>query len=365
MGSVNLDNTGSGSAITLSSDGTSLLLDGTAIGGGGADLYAESLSGATSPTATGTNSVAIGSDAQATATNGSIAFGTATRATGNANVAIGYQANAAGVGALATGYLANAAADFSTAVGRNAKTATGSNATALTNSYASGANSFAAAIASNSSSYGASGANSVAMGSLAKATGIYSVTMGGSSNQATSTGSAILGGFSNTASGSYSRAGGLNALADEYGEDVWANGNIASQGDAQTGKVVLRTTSYSGAGVRILYSDGSSLRWTISNNSAYIFTAMFVARRKASEGTESAAIKFEGLLRKEGNDASITLVSSAKTIISNAPGWTVQIFDSPGSSGEDNGGLDVVFFDSNGWNIYCVCTIEYTKVAYA
>ena len=35
MGSVNLDNTGSGSAITLSSDGTSLLLDGTAIGGGG------------------------------------------------------------------------------------------------------------------------------------------------------------------------------------------------------------------------------------------------------------------------------------------------------------------------------------------
>lgn len=35
MGSVNLDNTGSGNAITLSSDGTSLLLNGTAIGGGG------------------------------------------------------------------------------------------------------------------------------------------------------------------------------------------------------------------------------------------------------------------------------------------------------------------------------------------
>jgi hypothetical protein len=38
MGSVNLDNTGSGSAITLSSDGTSLLLDGTAIGGGASFL---------------------------------------------------------------------------------------------------------------------------------------------------------------------------------------------------------------------------------------------------------------------------------------------------------------------------------------
>jgi len=35
MGAVNLDNTGSGAAITLSSDGTDLLLDGTPIGGGG------------------------------------------------------------------------------------------------------------------------------------------------------------------------------------------------------------------------------------------------------------------------------------------------------------------------------------------
>ena len=35
MGSVNIDNTGSGADVTLSSDGTDLLLDGTAIGGGG------------------------------------------------------------------------------------------------------------------------------------------------------------------------------------------------------------------------------------------------------------------------------------------------------------------------------------------
>ena len=36
MGSINLDNTGSGGEINLSSDGTSLLLDGSAVGGGGA-----------------------------------------------------------------------------------------------------------------------------------------------------------------------------------------------------------------------------------------------------------------------------------------------------------------------------------------
>ena len=35
MGSINIDNTGTGADVTLSSDGTDLLLDGTAIGGGG------------------------------------------------------------------------------------------------------------------------------------------------------------------------------------------------------------------------------------------------------------------------------------------------------------------------------------------
>ena len=35
MGSINLKHTGSGSAIALSSDGTNLLLNGTAVGGGG------------------------------------------------------------------------------------------------------------------------------------------------------------------------------------------------------------------------------------------------------------------------------------------------------------------------------------------
>ena len=43
MGSINLKHTGSGSAIALSSDGTSLLLNGTAIGGGGGSSHAMEL----------------------------------------------------------------------------------------------------------------------------------------------------------------------------------------------------------------------------------------------------------------------------------------------------------------------------------
>ncbi len=47
MGKIEIDHTGSGSGITLSSDGTSLLLGGTAIGGGGSTPSSSALSGTT------------------------------------------------------------------------------------------------------------------------------------------------------------------------------------------------------------------------------------------------------------------------------------------------------------------------------
>jgi hypothetical protein len=56
MGKIELDHTGTGGGITLSSDGTDLLLGGTAIGGGGGaalELYAENPVTPTAPSATG------------------------------------------------------------------------------------------------------------------------------------------------------------------------------------------------------------------------------------------------------------------------------------------------------------------------
>jgi hypothetical protein len=46
MGAVNIDNTGSGSAVTLSSDGTSLLLNGSPIGGGASPITISNKTGA-------------------------------------------------------------------------------------------------------------------------------------------------------------------------------------------------------------------------------------------------------------------------------------------------------------------------------
>ena len=238
MGAINLDNTGSGGAITLSSDGTSLLLGGTAVGGGGADLYAANESSpAAQPSATGTNAIAIGDTAVSSGTDsfaigkntdatgtGSLAVGQGAQATANYNLAIGLNANASAERAIAIGNNGVVAGStYSTAIGHNSgfggsTTATGSGATALGGSYASGADSFAAVITNNTSSYGATGANSIAIGKLAKATNTDSFAVG--DNAIASGGDAIAIGRLNTASSAYSVAIG-------YDNDATGNYSIA------------------------------------------------------------------------------------------------------------------------------------------
>ena len=379
MGKIELDHTGSGSGITLSSDGTDLLLNGTAIGGGGGaalELYAENPSSPTAPTATGTNSVAIGSDAQATATNGSVALGTSTRASGNANVAIGFQANVAGVGALGAGYTANAGSSFSTALGYNAVTATGSSATALTKSYASGVDSFAAAITSNTSSYGATGSNSVAIGRNAKATAAYATAIGNSVTASQGDGAVALGssstasglgsfaaGYLNIASGSYSQAIGYGANTQSiHGKFAKSSGFFSNYADMQAGilTVVAATTD---ATPKVLTSDKAAASTNnqviLPNNSAYAFHGTIVARQQASAGTACAAWKIEGLIRREGSAGTTVLVNSATTVLDNTPSWGMAL-----SADTTNGGLAITVTGAAATNIRWVATIHTSEVTY-
>ena len=238
MGSVNLDNTGSGSAITLSSDGTSLLLDGTAVGGGGGDLITSTSFPSTGFTLTnsdkgkyyhmtGSNQtvtlpassaisagwyVFLSLDKNAVYRldiavasgdswyNGEIStysiysgntvlvvyrgggewgligndYYMATSAYGSGSRPTSYGARAVAIGASAV-----ASGNYTYAFGKDAY-ATGLYATAMTRSRASAASAFAAAIDTNSSSYGASGTNSIAMGKQANATGADSIAIGNS-----------------------------------------------------------------------------------------------------------------------------------------------------------------------------------------
>jgi hypothetical protein len=320
MGSVNLDNTGSGSGITLSSDGTNLLLDGTAIGGGGGgdpDLYRDNAVNATTPTAAGDNGIAIGSNAVNTTTHGSkngLAIGT--------NAVADYWATALGAGTDATG-------NSSLAVGYNSQ-ATGSKSTAIMNSYASGESSFAAVIDNNTSSYGSSGANSIAMGYLGRATSPYSTVSGGNSNVASGYHATVVGGSSNLADnigstvlgGRYGTTRGIRgaAIFGGYGNQI-----TATQGTSQSGLYILaeQTTDATTATLKTDNQSSSSTanQIVLPNGGAYAFTGTIVGREAASSGTECAAWKVEGLIRREGSAGTTVLVNSATTVLNNAPSW--------------------------------------------
>tara|TARA_R110001606_G_scaffold198396_3_gene345914 strand:- start:1572 stop:2759 length:1188 start_codon:yes stop_codon:yes gene_type:complete len=395
MGSVNLDNTGSGSAITLSSDGTSLLLDGTAIGGGGGDpaLYADNASSAVTPIATGANAFSIGTNTTASNTSAiaigadAVASGYQSQAIGNQTDATATNSSALGVGAQATASNATAVggaraeASYSTAIGKTSSNsgsvaAIGAAAMAL-NGYASGAASFAAAIDSNTSTYGAQGTSCIAMGSLAKAwdgtatiaigqnnvANSGSSIMGGKNNITTKNGAFIGGGDSNKVSSDYGRAGGRYAWSHAVeGKDSWSSGRFAANGDSQAGTFVFRAAT-TNATAKEMTTNGSAQSYTtlnVPNNSAFSFSGTIVARQKASEGTASAAWKVEGLIRREGSAGTTVLVNSATTVLDNAPSWGMAL-----TANTTNGGLAITVTGAAATNVRFVATIMTSEVTYA
>ena len=399
MGKIELDHTGSGSGITLSSDGTDLLLNGTAVGGGGTalELYAENPSSPTAPSATGTNAVAIGSGAVASQEN-NIALGQQANANGNSRaIAIGYLATSSANYSLSAGPFSDATGTGSTALGWQSQAISGAYATALTNSYASGTASFAAAISSNSSSYGATGANSVAIGSAAKATANNSIAIG-TSNTASGIGSVVIGGSSTSiASGTNSVAIGNQATASGSGSVVISSngtgwGSEATQGSAmafgdgavsnirgkyafasgsttvsrglmQSGffNLTLQTTNDTPQALTTYnYSSANATNQIIlPNNSAHAFHGTIVARQQASAGTACAAWKVEGLIRREGSAGTTVLVNSATTVLDNTPAWGMTL-----SADTTNGGLAITVTGAAATNIRWVATIHTSEVTY-
>tara|TARA_R100000951_G_scaffold106913_3_gene101826 strand:- start:262 stop:1512 length:1251 start_codon:yes stop_codon:yes gene_type:complete len=382
MGSVNLDNTGSGSAITLSSDGTSLLLDGTAVGGG-ADLYAANPVSATNPTAQGDNSISIGSGASdgSSGYDNAIAIGTSALAeaarsvsigkstnSGTDGVGIGTNAHGGGSTATAVGAHTDARSVYATAIGAWAQAWTGWGATAIAKSYASGTDSFAAVITNNTSSYGATGANSIAIGYQNKADDPNAVAIGksnissgsqtsiaiGQSNNVTgmrgvaigddNTVSGLIGhayGAANTVSGQYAVAfNGSNDAASNYSfvsgyyaDSHGVKGRLArgtaglslngTKGDAQYGLLVLSKNT-TNATQTALSTDtltaGSDNQLVVQNNGAVAFHGTIVAKQASSSNV--AAWEVKGLMH---NVTTATLVNSAITVINNAPGWGLAI----------------------------------------
>lgn len=395
MGSVNIDNTGSGADVTLSSDGTDLLLDGTAIGGGGGgsalELYVENPSSPTAPSATGSNAVAIGNGASSTSQD-SFAIGRDTTASNFYTVALGYQAVASGSQALAgpkstasgsqsvcLGVLSTAAGGTSVVVGPQASTSAtatdglalgryatsaGAAAAALGKSYASGTDSFAAVIDNNTSSYGATVSNSIAIGQNAKATGARAYALGRNSI-ASSVGSYCIGDDS-IASQFYAMAYGKKAKSDVQGKHAFGTFTVENSGNIQGGLHVLYVTTTDATAVALSTSSNAAStvnQVILPNNSAYAFHGTIVARQKASAGTDYASWEIKGALLRDANAASTVLGNGIKNKLyasAGASAWDIAL-----TADTTNGGLAITVTGAAATNIRWVATVNTSEVTYA
>jgi hypothetical protein len=263
---------------------------------------------------------------------------------------------------------------------------TGQGAVAIGGSYATGTDSFAAAIGGMNTSYGATGANSIAIGYRAVASGTQSCVIGGGSGASSgaavgnaggafnayggdTTGGILLGGDSPRAERSRSVAiGGGSSWANVVGKLAMGaasnfTGLRADLGNCQTGILVLRTQTTS-ATAGTLTGDTNSAstanQLILPDNSAFAFQGLVVAKQQSAGGTQSAAWKFEGLLRRDGSAATTTLITSTVTAISNAPGWTFAI-----SADTGNGGLLMTGTGAAATNIRWVATVYTSETIYA
>jgi hypothetical protein len=99
------------------------------------------------------------------------------------------------------------------------------------------------------------------------ASGTYATVGGGINNSAQNGCATVSGGRQNTASSQYATiAGGFRGLADRYGMVAHASGQFSAQGDAQAVEFVARNTTVN-ATSSVLFLDGSSTRFTVTNNS--------------------------------------------------------------------------------------------------
>lgn len=193
MGSINLKHTGSGSAIALSSDGTNLLLDGTAIGGGGVTGFT-SADNTSSPN----NTVNVASlTASSSSTNAGIAIvpkgeggimfaipdGTATGGNVRGEYAIDLSTTRTSADQVASGYLSVALgsnnkcnANRAISIGRDTEV-TGADSFAIGNGAKSNSyNGFS--LKSNTTQSGAVYANQLGQGTYARARGTTALNFG-------------------------------------------------------------------------------------------------------------------------------------------------------------------------------------------
>lgn len=246
--------------------------------------------------------------------------------------------------------------------GTASQAVTGNAATSIGGSYSSGADAIAAMIGTNSSSYGAQAANALTGGYQNKcsSSGAYSTSWGGSANISSANWSTTLGGRSCVAAFDYSVGAGYLGTPNAVAQLAFGHG---SGNPAQwTILPLLKTTTDATASVLSSNASaaGASNQLILPNNTAVTFDGLVVARQQAADGTACASWKVEGLIRREANAGTTTLVASTVTAISNVPGWTLAL-----SADTTNGGLAVTFTGAAATDIRCFAKLRTADATYA
>ena len=364
MGKIEIDHTGSGSGITLSSDGTSLLLDGSAIGGGGGspDLFAESYDGSsTKPSASGSqNAVAIGQGAQASG-HDTVAIGEGANANATASLAVGRNAYASGGGgATAVGRDAHASSGtYANAFGHYSYS-TGQDAVAIGQARASGTDSLAAVITTNSSSYGAQQQGAIALGKQAKATGSFSVAIGRDSFINSGGADAVAIGKEAEAPSETSMGLGYQSKANVIGCFAFASGGFAgTAGNAQGRMYILRCDTTDATATALTTTNGAASIFNcprVDSDTVMTFDGVVTATQNGAQAY--AGWKVEGLIVSDGG--TVSMAASTVTAIQNTPNWGLTV-----TADDTNNILKITATGEAAHNIRWVANIRTVETTYA
>jgi hypothetical protein len=348
-----------------------------AASGSDPDLYRDNASSATTPSATGSNAVAIGNNSTSS---------------GNQSVALG-GSNASGFGAFAFGLSSTSSSTYSNAFQRSTASgqgsfaagsdgnnvgsvAAGTGSMALATSYASGNSSFAAAITNNTNSYGATNNNTVSIGNLTKATSGNSVAIGLLAQATNSNALAMMRGlasgqnsiaigYEGIASAKNSVAIGRYAKSETQGKYAFSNSDTWGQGKAQSGHFILKSDT-TDATAEALTTNRTTADATnqvvLPNNSVYGFTGTVIAREDSSSTNDFAVWEVKGGAVRAGSASTTALGSYNINKISESTGaanWSIAL-----SADTTNGAVAITVTGEASHNIRWVATINTTEVIY-
>lgn len=187
------------------------------------------------------------------------------------------------------------------------------------------------------------------------ASGTRSTVSGGITNTASGGGSTVIGGNNNTASSYYTCAGGIDAIANKWGQFACSSGQFSIPGDAQRSAFVLRKQTTDATQTE-LFLNNSSSRMTIASDTTWAFRMLIVARRTDADN-ESAGYTVDGVI--DNNAGTTALVGTiTKTVVAeDTAAWDVDV-----QADDTNDALVVKVTGEAAKTIRWVCTVWTSEV---